>query len=228
MLTSLQYSISVRDFDVDNIDIRRSIEDSLIDFRFSYWATPPEAPKDVVRMAGQTEHGHSLLQLSSSLAYLIINFDSSYNKDMGKCISYARNKLMNLTDALGTLKLNVAYNGVIAQYVYEEIDNPISRLSQKLIHLNTGESPLQGLTTRFTIIHRDMYYINVELAALTLSAQEKRALGVRLDINDRYGIEKKGLTGNVNDIFKLTTIQEQIDQAKIIRLLDEGRFELNG
>lgn len=227
MLTSLQYSISLRDFDVDNIHVRRSLEDALSDFRFSYWVTPPEAPKDVVRMAGQTEHGHALLQFSSRLAYLITNFDSNYSNNFEKCMSYTRNKLVRLTDTLGKMKLDVVYNGVVAQYVYENVDDPISSLRKKLIHLDTGKSKLQSLSNRFTVIYRDLYYVNVELTDLLLNNQERRALGVRIDINDRYGVENKGLASNVNDIFKLTAIQEQVSQDTISRLLEEGKFELN-
>lgn len=227
MLTSLQFSISLRDFDVENVKTRRSLEDSLSDFKFSYWTVPPEVPKDVVRMAGQTSHGHSLLQFSNNLTYLITNFDNNYNHESDKCMSYARDKLIKLTDALGKVNSNVVSNGVIAQYVYDEIDTPLSYLRKKIICLDTGSSPLHSLSTRFAIIHKDKYYINVELSSLSHVNSQNCALGVKLDINDKYGIEKKGMTVSMNDIFKLVAIQEQLNQEMIIRLLDEGRFELN-
>ena len=227
MLTSLQYSISLRDFDVENIKIRRLLEDSLSDFKFSYWTVPPEVPSDVVRMAGQTSHGHSLLQFSNKVAYLITNFDNNYSHEPDKCMSYAHEKLTNLTEALGKLKTNVVSNGVIAQYVYDVIKEPLSRLRKKIICLNTGASPLHSLSTRFTIIHKEKYYINVELTSLSLANSQNCALGVKLDINDKFGIENKGMTTRLSDIFELAAIQEQLDQEMIIRLLDEGRFELN-
>ena len=227
MLTSMLYSISLQDFDIDKKKTKRAIEDSLKDFSFSYWSVPSTVPADVVRMAGQTKHGHSFLQISPKNIQLTINFDENYNKDMSMCISYANAKLKDLTTTLNSLGAISSSCGVVTQYVYDDIDDPVSRLKNKIFSIDTGASRLHNLEVRFAVVYKDMYYVNVDLSVLSNIEQKKQALGVKIDINNKYMLEQENENSNVNDIFKLVAIQERIGQANVLKLLDEGRFELN-
>ncbi len=227
MISNLQYSISLRELDLENKDNKRFIEDSLEDFHFSYWAIPPDAPVDVVRMVGQTKHGHSFLQFSNKLAHLTINFDDNYKDNVSKCMEYASEKLLKLVDSLEKLKVNVSYGGVIAQYIYEDIEKPIERLRKKMVCIDEHSLNLYGLGTRITFIYKDRYFINFDLSSLLLPPNQKKALGVKIDVNDKYGVERNGMLSSASDIFKLLAIQKMINQQMIMRLLDEGKFDLH-
>ena len=226
MLTSMLYNISLQDFDVDKKETKRIVEDYLKDFKFSYWVVPSTVPADVVRMAGQTEHGHSFLQLSNKSIQLTINFDDKYNNDMRQCMAYAHDKLNDLTAMLKTLKATISFCGVVIQYVYDDIDDPISRLKEKFLSIDTGKSRLHNLELRFAIVYQDRYYINVDLSVLSNIEKERKALGVKIDINNKYMVEKGKNVPEADDVFKLIAIQESICRDNITKLLDEGRFEL--
>jgi|GEM_PF-5559265 len=226
MLTNMLYSISLQDFDIDKKETKRAVEDSLKDFHFSYWAVPSTAPADVVRMAGQTEHGHAFLQLSNKNVQLIISYDENYNKALSRCISYAHDKLVVLIDTLGRLKARTSFCGVVAQYVYDDIDDPMSYL-KKILFIDTGPSILHNVDLRFSVVYKNMYYVNVELSVLSDAAHSKRALGVKVDVNNRYMLEKEDAISDANDIFEVVSLQESINQDVIMKLLHEGRLELN-
>lgn len=228
MLNNIQYSISLLGFDVSEKEKRRQLEDVLTDFKFSYWNVPESVPQDVVRMVGQTEHGHSFLRFSNNLAHLIINYDADYNSNIEKCMEYAHDKADKLTDALEKMSVSVAFSGVIAQYVYEDIKKPIECLTKKIVSVDVDKNSLYSVGAHIAMTYDDKYFINFGFSSLKMPSHQGNVLGVKVDINDKYGAKKEREKSALKDIFELEALQKKIDQKVIMRLLNEGKFDLHG
>ncbi len=228
MIHAIQCSISLKNFDLDNMNMRRAIEDRLKGFFFNIFNVPKGGPQEMPRMIGQTEHGHSILQLSNRFALLMIRFDNDYPKNLEMAFSYARDKLSILLHVLKSLNTKVVSTGIIAQYVFDDIDNPVEKLRENTVRLDFGNATVSNIAVRFAIVHKDYYFLNFELSNIVTNENGKSNIGVTVDINDKYGTERVGKEASLDEAYNIEELHEKLSTEKtILTLLNEGRLDLH-
>lgn len=231
MIKSMQYSIAFAGLNLDEKNDRRAIEDLLPDFKFSILNMPPQAPAEIIRMSGATEHNHSLLNFSNVRADLYIQYDDKYNADPSKCFSYGNEKVSEVIDVLKQKNVNLNYIGVIVQHAID-ISNPVMAIKEKIVKIEPLNKELFNLGVKFTLVHRDKFYVNVDITNWRLRdirlGETPQVLGVTVDINNRYGMEIKDLNSDFDDWKEIEKIQYSITEAKINELLRTGEFVIAG
>ena len=78
MIVNMQCSITLKNFDLDDKEARRKMEDALPDFRFDVFAPPAVPLRGFPRMIGSSEYGHASLRLGDTFAHLIMQYDENY------------------------------------------------------------------------------------------------------------------------------------------------------
>ena len=232
LISSIQYAMTISGINMDDKNIRRSIEDTLEDFQFTSIAATMGMPLEYPRMVGQTKGGHSYLQLSNSEIRLIINFDQNYYDDHDACFQYAYSKIDRVEHTMQQLGMDVAYIGLVAQYVDTEKTDPLYELSKNLMRLKSTPQ-LFNASAKFAVIEQNKYYVNIELSVLHMKKEAgqspQKALGISVDINNKYEKDFNGsIATNNGDLKEIERLHRLIGYAKINRLLNTGEFDLNG
>lgn len=227
---NLQFAAVYPNLRIDDKDIRRTIEDSLNEFSFSFISFPTNIFTSPM-MHGQTEHGHSSLQIVNKNVRLFITFDEKFCTDREKCFSYAYSKIDSITKALNQIDTSL-HSGIVIQYLLKNVtdndDKVIDLINHGSISITDG-SHFFNFSKEFSIVYNNSHYLNFRLSSMRLKDDStQQIVGINVDINNRYTAEIIKRPIGDDAILKIQNLHHQISEDILLKLLKEGELDLNG
>lgn len=224
LVSNIKFTISIPNLNLSNKDNRRTVEDKLNEYSFNILAIPEPAPLEIPRMIGQTQNGHSQIQISNNNIILNINFDNNFNSDIEKCFEYSFCKINNIINTIAELTDEVNYSGIVIQYIDEDIENTMEFLQKHFAPIECKQ-PLCTVSNTFAVISKKKYYINISHSNINIPNQI--LLGIVIDINNRYYFNTNGpskINNIITDIEYIKKIHLDIAKNKLKNLFNQ---ELN-
>lgn len=226
---NIQFTVSIKQLNIDDKNLRREIEDCLQDFKLSYIASPPiplEIGKIPSLMFGQTGGGHSHIHISERVIKLFVTFDENFNSNIDKCFGYAYNKIDSISKLLDKMGGNDSLLGVVVQYIFDNEPDAISLINQDSIKSLDNQS-FVNFSKKFSLIFGERYYLNFDLSSLKIKENDENKVSIVVDINNRYGIEYKNELDNHSDIGTIKKLHESMTEEFFNKLLRKGELKLN-
>lgn len=228
LVSNIKFTLFIPNLKLSKIENRRTVEDVLIqkgdNYFFNFFALPESAPLDIPRMIGQTQNGHSQLQIANNNIILTINFDEKYNTDIEKCFNYSFNKINNIIEVVKKLSTDVNFIGIVIQYI-DDKQNPLKFLQQHFVPIKCKQ-PLCSVSNTFAVISKNKYYINISHSNIDIP-NKPALLGIVIDINNRYYFNNNGAMGiddTIKDIEYIKKMHLDIAKNKLKNLFSQ---ELN-
>ena len=229
IVSNIKFTLFVSNLNLSKIENRRMVEDILAqkgdNYSFNILAIPEPAPLEIPRMIGQTQNGHSQLQIANNSIILTINFDEKYNTDIEKCFKYSFNKINNIIEVVKILSTNVNFTGIVIQYIDTDKQNPMEFLQQHFVPVKCKQ-PLCTVSNTFAVISKNRYYINISHSNISIP-NKPISLGIVIDINNRYYFNSNGsieIDDIIKDIERIKRIHIDIAKNKLKNLFNQ---ELN-
>ena len=208
----------------------------------SVFPVPDDAPVEIPRILISTRHDHAKLSISPVTATLRVEYNDGFEKDWEKCSNYLQQRMSKVFEFLNLLTdNNYKYIGVVTDVIYDDgIDDGAAKKISNVL-LNTKKiNNLYDVNIKYTFIEDDKYYINLMLqnarqfkrglvldvaGALSRANQTSEFIGVKIDINDRFGF-------NSNDGYKsssevLTAILQKMSiilKEKLTNLIEKAEY----
>ena len=145
---------------------------------------PIEIPSEVPRIMAISRFGHSSLYISETELRLNTAFDQAYCENLSTCWLYLKeriDKINALTKSISDGR--ILFGGIISDFVEEDIKNPVAFIRENYI-TNGVHEDIYDILARMTYVKSNRYYINVALS--NLRAGQDEALGISVDVNNRY------------------------------------------
>lgn len=228
IVSNIKFTLFVSNLNLSKIENRRAVEDILAqkgdNYSFNILAIPEPAPLEIPRMIGQTQNGHSQLQIANNSIILTINFDEKYNTDIEKCFEYSFNKINNIIEVVKKLSTDVNFIGIVIQYI-DDIQNPMEFLQQHFVPVKCKQ-PLCTVSNTFAVVSKNRYYINISHSNISIP-NKPTLLGIVIDINNRYYFNENGSIGiddTIKDIEHIKRMHINIAKSKLKNLFNQ---ELN-
>lgn len=228
LVSNIKFTLFISNLKLSKIENRRIVEDTLIqkgdNYFFNVFALPESAPLDIPRMIGQTQNGHSQLQIANNSIILTINFDEKYNTDIEKCFKYSFNKINNIIEVIKKLSTDVNFIGIVIQYI-DNKQNPMEFLQQHFLPIKC-QQPLCTISNTFAVISNNKYYINISHSNINIP-NKPTSLGIVVDINNKYYFNNNGSIGidnTIKDIEHIKKMHMDIAKNKLKNLFNQ---ELN-
>ena len=227
IIDNIQFAAFCKNLKIDDKVIRRQIEDSLGDFSFSFFNFSPKF--DIAStMMGQTEHGHSRLQISDKTVQLFITFDEVFRNDSERCFEYAYKKIEDVAQMINNIEGNF-HSGVVIQYLFDEnkySDDAINLINRNSVNIS-GNQQFFNFSKSFSVIYKDKFYLNFKLSCINLKDDNKKIAGVSVDVNNRYASEIKNQFVGYDDIAIMKNIHQYITNSVLDKLLMKGELDLD-
>ncbi|MCK5128351.1 MAG: hypothetical protein KAQ68_00755 [Clostridiales bacterium] len=216
-----------------SIDIEdRLAEDFVIPF--TQLPIPEDAPPEIPRLIGKSKQGHTEIQISKSSTKQIIRYDGDYLENWDICEKYIISKIDSIYKILDSI-INKKYLfvGIITNMMIEN-ENAKQFMVDKFINSENIER-IEELSTRVAFINNDRFYTNIKLSSIKADIGDKKisqskivdAIGINLDVNDRYNINmKKGHQSSVDSAKAALEISSDIIKNKINAILENGVIKL--
>lgn len=225
---SMQFNIvfsPVEDFRGKINEIERVLSDFFPN-SFSVLPIPDNAPPEIPRMLAVSPKQHSNIRISANAVQLVVQFDEDFRNDMDKCYGYTEERVKRILKLVLSLSKEVRFIGLLGQCVDKQIEEPIQFIKDKFFKIETREN-IFDLSTKFTCVADDNYYVNLELFNLRYDVSTD-VMGISLDINDRYRDNfKKIKVDKTQDAFlRILELHKCIMGDKINVLLKTGVFGL--
>ena len=229
IVDNIQFAGFCKNLKIDDKSVRRKIEDSLSEFTFSFFTSPPSPNIEIVSdLIGYTEHRHSRLQISGNLAKLLMTFDKDFRNDFEKSLGYAYEKIKSVSRVLADIDANF-YSGIVIQYLFQDArytDNVIDFINHNSVKI-IGNERFFGFGKNFSLVHDDRFYLNFSISSLKPRDGSDLILGVSVDINNRYSSEIKEQSVGYDDIDCMKQLHCHIAKVVLERLLTKGELDLN-
>lgn len=231
IIDNIQFTAVLNGLRIDEKETRRKIEDELPDFTFSVF-NPPRLPAGVPQipysMTGQTNAGHSRLQILEQNFQLFTSFDENFNNDRQKCFEYSYGKIDAIVKLIKGLSVKNLYFGIALQYIIENEPKAIDLVNQDSVKILNDIETFFNFSKNFSVVYKDRYYINFGLSTLSHRNVPDKLVGITVDINNRYGIEIKNELEKDEDITVIKKLQsDDISEAVLYKLLREGVLEFH-
>lgn len=232
-------------------DIRRKVfdlEDQLkehFSVPFVAFPIPDDAPPEIPRFETKSLNNHSIIQVSSVNAQLMINFDSIFQNDWSKCSTYISKRINNLYSAIAPLVDNkFSFAGLTTQILFDDIEDPIKTITTLFNKVESNIVPfdIQG---KYTFVIDNTFYVNISFtnarlfehnpANDTIKAelpgmyknQKYHKLAIILDINDRYGFNYNENYNSPPDVIeRILNIQNDMISGKLEDFVKRGVLKL--
>ena len=147
-------------------------------------AVPPEIPSEVPRIMAISRFGHSSLYISETELRLNTAFDQAYCENLSTCWLYLKERIDKINALIKSISDGrILFGGIISDFVEEDIKNPVAFIRENYI-TNGVHEDIYDILARMTYVKSDRYYINVALS--NLRAGQDEALGISVDVNNRY------------------------------------------
>ena len=230
IIDNIQFTAVVNGLRIDDKDVRRKIEDELLDFTFSIY-NPPRLPAGMPQipysMTGQTKAGHSRLQILEQNFQLFTSFDENFNNDRQKCFDYAYGKIDAIVKLIKGLSVKNLYFGIALQYIIENEPKAIDLINQGSVKILNNSESFFNFSKNFSVVYKDRYYINFGLSTLSHRNSSDKLIGITVDINNRYGIEIKNELEKDEDIAVIKKMQSDISEDFLYKLLRKGELDFH-
>ena len=230
IIDNIQFTAVVNGLRIDDKDVRRKIEDELLDFTFSIY-NPPRLPAGMPQipysMTGQTKAGHSRLQIFEQNFQLFTSFDENFNNDRQKCFDYAYGKIDAIVKLIKGLSVKNLYFGIALQYIIENEPKAIDLINQGSVNILNNSESFFNFSKNFSVVYKDRYYINFGLSTLSHRNSSDKLIGITVDINNRYGIEIKNELEKDEDIAIIKKMQSDISEGFLYKLLRKGELDFH-
>ena len=217
---------------------------------FTLVPLPPDAPMEIPRIVAGSLHGHSQLTICGNNAQVLTNYDAGYERDVGRCIQYMRDKCNQVVSSLSILgggELDASrfyYSGLSMNLLLDEEDgitDSVDYLSSKFINYSTN-LPTDEVQFRLALVVANKFYVNVVLQNSRAFAgipdergsfaglkNVKNRLQVVLDINDRYAFNHEKNYCSCNEtVSDLASLTEQFVSKHIDSFIKNGEINYAG
>lgn len=237
-------SISLRYKKIDNLKRTYFINEHILKEQFNEATVlpiPDDAPFEVPRIIVKSKNEHSQLNITPVNATLQINYNDGFEKDWNACKQYILEKMNCVFDFLNILTKNeYEYIGIVSTILMDEYNGDTTRLLSNNLLNGNMQCDIYDLNIKYTFAEEDKYFVNIVLqnarlyrdgieensaGALCQANQLAEAVGVIVDINDRYGfnnnVEYKSDRGMLESLVeKLSDILE----TKLRLLVEQGVY----
>ena len=224
IVNSAQYTLAFSGLNLDDLHVRRQVEDAFSSYRFTLCALHG-APLEVPRMVGVTRHGHAQIQISNGRVNMRVLFDSAYQNDLLRCFDYVTDKIKEIEATIRQYAPALGESGIMVRYNFQEYD--AIRQMQDQIFSWQIQGKLYDIGARFCIVKDKKYFVNIYLDPIHVSVENPFAgkVSVMVDINDRYAekIMKQPMSQQTN--VEILALHRMIAEKKLLPLLQEGRFD---
>lgn len=199
-------SISLRYKKIDNLKKTYFINEHILKEQFNEATVlpiPDDAPFDVPRIIVKSKNEHSQLNITPVNATLQITYNDGFERDWNSCKQYILEKMNSVFEFLNILTNNeYEYMGIVSTILMDEYKGDTTRLlSQNLLNGNMKRD-IYDLNIKYTFAEDEKFFVNIVLqnarlfrdgivqndaGALCQANQLAEAVGVIVDINDRFG-----------------------------------------
>lgn len=212
-IVGMQGSIAFQPLNLKKENLR-NIQDTLEIFYGSGSNTvlgvPASTPFEIPRMVCQSEHNHSQIHVSCVNGQFSARFDDKFSGNFDACFDYSQKRMVLLQKALLEIGVNTSFSGIIVKYVCDNDICAIDRLREKAFVIE-GNYKVFDVLSRVTYVKDDTFYVNLSmnnLRNISPKGPNKEAVGVSLDVNDRYCFNFKNDNPHnpeksLEDIFKI-------------------------
>lgn len=235
-VNSIRYVIAMGNVDMGDRIRRRKVEDALPDIDFSYIGTPAGLPIDIPRMIGNTRdaqtHAKAQIQLSNTAVNMAVFFDEDYQNNRDLCLESFYEVAGSLDSIVRQVAGpgNVRHIGVIAQYIDDEVEAPQEKLRDKMMPIHFNDREIFDLEGRFALSVPESYFVNVTFSVLHTHPEDdgdiKDALGLVVDINDRYGYEYQQKLSRSENLADIRQLHDKAFACLPV-LLEKGEFNID-
>lgn len=159
------------------------------------------------------------------MVQLATSFDENYNASLDKCYNYVSERLQNVYNCLGEIGLNAVYAGLITNVEYKGVSSPKKHLLDKIFKV-TFKEDVHDVSSKFTFVRDERYYINVTLSNLRTTSNNE-VLGINLDINDRYRYNykiKEYGNSDKEDMCKIFQLHKEFFNQNVDGLVRKGEM----
>lgn len=198
-------SISLRYKKIDNLKRMYFTNEDILKNQFNEATVlpiPDDAPFDVPRIIVKSKNEHSQLNITPVNATLQVTYNEGFERNWESCKQYILNKMNSVFEFLNTMTNNeYEYIGIVCTILMDEISrNTTQILSQNLLN-GKMQRDLYDLNIKYTFAEEQKFFVNIVLqnarlfregitsdnaGALSQENQVAEAVGVVIDINDRY------------------------------------------
>ncbi len=223
MIQEIRYTISFADLlKLNDIKVRRELEDGLSEFPLSYIALPLNVMgMGVPQMMGQTGEGHTQIQISNQFLQMRAIFDERYHNDREKCFQYAFSKIEAMEHLFRSM-IPIRFSGVLVQNVRLVGTEPVEAINRGSVKLRER---FFGFGKKFSYVQDERFFVNFDLSTSEGNALEKSVM-VIVDINNRYASEIRKESAEEADIQKIRSIHESITDDVLDRLIQDGEMSV--
>lgn len=229
IVNTIQYTMNLQEYDISSKEFRRALEDALDDFQFSSFNYPQNIMPmggEVPLMLGLTVHGHAQIQLTRRGIHLLVRYDENYWHDLDKCFSYACTKIERIKKLVAAQHKSIRYEGLIAQYIFPEEKKPIENFLSNMVAIKYGNRKIADIALKICFVDKDRFFTNFSFSVLhTENNSKDQAIGVVVDINNRYGVENCKSSDSDDDLSTMVDMHREIVANKLEEMIKNGKNE---
>lgn len=189
----------------------------------STFGIPVNTPLEIPRMICQSANNHSDIQISGVNSQLTVRYDNRFSDNAEKCFAYCKERMFLMQKALKEIGAKIKFSGINVQYVCEENLKSIEILKEKAFKFEEN-AKIFDVLGRVTYVKENTFYINLTVNNLR-AVNKCEAVGVSLDVNDRYFDNFKEGSHNPDETLeKILDIHKKFENKTLSRLIKEGVF----
>lgn len=200
---------------------------------------PPQIDENVPRIIVQSKNGHSTLNISLSNVAFTTLYDNEYVNNWDLCNKYINSrvsKIYELVDIL-TEKRNY-YVGLTVFFELNDIDDvAVNIIKNKLLNKDLSIfNSLYGVACNFVYVVNEKYFVNLSIHDVRnnldsygkiINGEMQRSIGIVLDINDRYVLNKNNAyISNCDSFNEINSIVNKIMNNEIVNFINNGSFNI--
>lgn len=202
---------------------------------------PQEVQDEVPRIIVPTKNGHSMMNISLSVASFTTNYDGEFPNRWESCKDYLEKRVSCvyklISDMTGD---NSIFVGLITNVEIDDIDdNGLEILKKSLFKDKANKmGDLYDLSCKLTYVYQDRYFINIILENLRefsaehgtggrpyITGEKKHTIAVSIDVNDRYAANYQQDYKSQKEAFdEILSITSNIINSKLEDLVRKGEF----
>lgn len=202
---------------------------------------PEQVQDEVPRIIVQTKNGHSILNISLSVASLTTNYNGEFIGDWGKCREYLEKRCSDVYDIIGKMTDgNNTFVGLVTNVEIDDIEKTgLEILKESLYGEKVAKlGNLCDLSCKFTYVYKNRYYINIILENLRefyvqqyqngrtcIQGEKRHIISASIDVNDRYAANHDINYVSGKDAFdEILNITSNIIDNKLTDMIMKGEF----
>lgn len=206
---------------------------------------PDDAPSDIPRLVFKSKNQFSELSISQTSISMRTHFSDDFMRDWELCGGYLEkkcSKVVELADKLTSGSYN--YVGLVVNILFDSFENETNCdgtciLSNNLSKLESSKDVFD-INMRYTFTENNKYFVNFDLRNVRLykeigdpnmsgafkkDNEELNAVGVVIDINDRYKFNnEENYNSNASSFTEALELLKGIIDDKLSLLVEKGEY----